>query len=297
MLTKEETLQFKGNAILIMIFLHLFNKESNVALCEVNLFFLAKPLVFQLSKFAGICVWLYVFLSGYGLYISYQKKTYANPWKRILKLYINFWIVFVLFIPLACYLRPDHYPGTIWDLIKNITGWHPTYNGEWWFLFPYVLLVLTSNPIFRITKSCTLPKFVLLISGVYILSSLIFYFFRETLEVNRCLFIFVIYFSFLYSFLLGVFFAKFDLFKILKEKIKIESLSTNILCSFFLIIILLLPTFITKSFFSVINLILFICLFSILKKPKWFRFFMEKLEHQSTNMWLVHSFFLLLSFS
>lgn len=39
MFTKNESLQLKGAAILIMVFLHLFNQESNVALCE-NFFIL-----------------------------------------------------------------------------------------------------------------------------------------------------------------------------------------------------------------------------------------------------------------
>lgn len=168
MLTREETQQFKGAAILIMVFLHLFNQKNNVALCEVNLFFLAEPLVLQLSKFCGICVGLYLFLSGYGLYLSYQKSPNVSPWRRILKLYLNFWIVFAIFITLGSFIKPDQYPGNFWELLNNFSGWHTTYNGEWWFLFPYILLVLTASFICRVVKRTSIvPLLILTWGGVY----------------------------------------------------------------------------------------------------------------------------------
>ena len=70
MLTKSESLQLKGAAILIMVFLHLFISPSNVDLCQTYFFFRGEPVVSQLAKFTGICVGLYLFLSGYGLYIG-----------------------------------------------------------------------------------------------------------------------------------------------------------------------------------------------------------------------------------
>lgn len=143
MLTKKESLQMKGAAILIMVFLHLFINPSNVALCQNYFLGRGEPVVSQLAKFAGICVSLYLFLSGYGLYITYCRNSNIQFWKRILKLYLNFWIVFVIFISLATYLYPDRYPGSWTAFLNNVTGWYTTYNGEWWFLFPYVLLLLS----------------------------------------------------------------------------------------------------------------------------------------------------------
>ena len=69
MITKEESLQLKGSAILIMLFLHLFNSQENIDRCILSVKFLGKPIVSQLATFSEICVPLYLFLSGYGLYI------------------------------------------------------------------------------------------------------------------------------------------------------------------------------------------------------------------------------------
>lgn len=90
MLTKSESLQLKGAAILIMVFLHLFMTPSNVDLCQTYLYFRGEPVVSQLSKFTGICVGLYLFLSGYGLYITYQRNPNIQPWKRIVKFISEF---------------------------------------------------------------------------------------------------------------------------------------------------------------------------------------------------------------
>ncbi len=56
MLTKYESLQLKGSAILIMVFLHLFNPEEYVNKCILSITFLGRPLVCQLATFAEICV-------------------------------------------------------------------------------------------------------------------------------------------------------------------------------------------------------------------------------------------------
>ena len=51
MLTKSESLQLKGAAILIMVFLHLFINSFNVDLCQTYLYFRGEPVVSQLSEF------------------------------------------------------------------------------------------------------------------------------------------------------------------------------------------------------------------------------------------------------
>lgn len=77
-----------------MVFLHLFNRAENVDLCINSVYLFNIPLTSQLAKFAEICVPLYLFLSGYGLYILYLKNNNISPSRRIFKLYLNFWTVY-----------------------------------------------------------------------------------------------------------------------------------------------------------------------------------------------------------
>lgn len=150
-MTKEETLQLKGIAILMMLFLHLFNTTANVEQCHTFInFWNGKPLVLALSRVAAFCVPIYIFLSGYGLAITYKKsRGIMHPWNRIINLYINYWIVFLLFIPLACLIKPKSYPGSLMEFIGNFVALDCNYNREWWFFLPYVLLVISSKYIFR----------------------------------------------------------------------------------------------------------------------------------------------------
>lgn len=135
MLLKSESVQLKGVAIMTMVFLHLFNRAENVDLCINSVYLFNIPLTSQLAKFAEICVPLYLFLSGYGLYILYLKNNNISPSRRIFKLYLNFWTVFIIFIPLGCFLKPDQYPGNLLNIVENVTAWRTSYNWEWWFIF------------------------------------------------------------------------------------------------------------------------------------------------------------------
>ena len=83
-MTKEETLQLKGIAILMMLFLHLFNTTANVEQCQTYIYFWnGKPLVLALSRVAAFCVPIYIFLSGYGLAITYkQNQRIMRSWNR-----------------------------------------------------------------------------------------------------------------------------------------------------------------------------------------------------------------------
>lgn len=89
-MTKQESLEFKGIAILLMLLLHLFNTQERVAECTTFInFWNHKPLVFALSRVGSFCVPLYIFLSGYGLFTLYEKtqEHTMSPIRRSLKLF------------------------------------------------------------------------------------------------------------------------------------------------------------------------------------------------------------------
>jgi len=76
----------------MMLFLHLFN-----TLDYQNLF---QPLVYYLSLFGDACVPIFAFVSGYGLYYKYSKSTATyskDNVVRLKKLYLNYWIIILLF--------------------------------------------------------------------------------------------------------------------------------------------------------------------------------------------------------
>lgn len=98
----------------------------------------------------SFCVPLYTFLSGYGLFTLYEKtqEHTMSPIRRSLKLLLNYWVVFAIFIPMGCIIAPEDYSLST-ECILNFTTLINSYNNEWWFLFPYLLLVFTCKPFFQ----------------------------------------------------------------------------------------------------------------------------------------------------
>ena len=150
-MTKDETQQLKGFAILLMLWLHLFSDTDLGPLTHCLLpFFGGKPLAFAFSRIAAACVPIYIFLGGYGLTCVYrQRQGSMHNARRALSLMANFWMVFLLFVPLACITNPLLYPGSLLTLLLNVVAIDYSYNGAWWFLLPYVVLTLGAAPLIR----------------------------------------------------------------------------------------------------------------------------------------------------
>lgn len=147
-MTRQQSQMMKGVSILLMVFLHLFNQEGNVALCHNLLFIDGTPLVLILSR-ASNPVAFFLILGGYGLYRVYEKGD-RHRWSRLLKLMIHYWVILLIFVLLGHFIRPASYPGSAFALVSNITGYETTYNGEMWFLLPYIVLSVLSPYLFRI---------------------------------------------------------------------------------------------------------------------------------------------------
>ena len=115
------------------------------------------PLIYYFALFGDCCVEIYCFCSGYGLFLSYENnsKNYnKNNVIRIIKLYINSWIILLLFVVIlgAITRNPSVYPININEFLLTVLLINPTYNGAWWFLTTYILLVILSPIINKIIK-------------------------------------------------------------------------------------------------------------------------------------------------
>lgn len=148
-LTKSEIKITKGVAILFMLLLHLFCTKEYEGLYTPIIFIANTPLIYYLALFGDCCVAMYCFCSGYGLFISYKnnKENYIkNNLIRIFKLYINYWIILFIFVIGLGFLfgRASEYLGDFKTFILTFTAISPAYNGAWWFLTTYIILVLLS---------------------------------------------------------------------------------------------------------------------------------------------------------
>src|SRR5690606_18406482 len=149
----QKSNQLKSIAILMMLFLHLFNRDYN-GLFEPLIFIGQNPLSYYISLFCDACVLIFAFVSGSELYYKYNQNNAdfrKGNYVRLKKLYINFWTIRILFAVLLAYLLAEPgYPGNLTKFILNFTGFNPSYNGAWWFFTAYVFFVLTAGFWFRL---------------------------------------------------------------------------------------------------------------------------------------------------
>ena len=171
-LTKKQVSITKGVAILFMLLLHLFCTKDYQGLFTPLIIIKGVPLVYYLALFGDCCVAIYCFCSGYGLMCTcknnpdeYNKRNA----KRILKLYINFWIIILLFVVLLGYLTGNSatYPGNIKTFLLNVTAISVSYNGAWWFLTTYIILVVLSKFINKVVQKYNNILITLIVFVIY----------------------------------------------------------------------------------------------------------------------------------
>ena len=149
-----------------MLFLHLFNNPARDAGMGYLLSVDGQPLCWWLSRFCSVCVPLYMFLSGYGLWIIHRRGGRMRNGRRVLLLWLNVAVVGVLFYPWSA-LRPElHWRFDAAGILATFTGFNP-YNAEWWFLFPWVFVCLLSPRVFRLMERWGTLRVLLLSFTVY----------------------------------------------------------------------------------------------------------------------------------
>lgn len=215
-MTKQESQMMKGVAILLMLFLHLFNQLPNVEECH-NLFFIdEQPLVYILSR-ATNPVAFFLILGGYGLY-KVNEKGDKHRCSRVLKLFIHYWIVLIVFITIGHCMYPERYPGSLSSLISNFTSFHTTYNGEMWFLFPYVILSLLAPWLFKLMSRFKSWQVIVTTLIIYICTSYcISRYGAKLLYHNYWIYNPLLVFHLLFSFSLGAMSARTHMFERLKQ--------------------------------------------------------------------------------
>lgn len=140
---KEDTQIVKGTAIILMVTYHLFAYNNKVN-SNIQFVFLSRNAIgYTIAYFGKICVSIYLFLSGFGLFFSYNKLgkfTFKDSIQRIKKVYIDYFIIFVIFISIELLIGLEKL--NVYELILNILCLKFNYNNFAWFIRTYFILVL-----------------------------------------------------------------------------------------------------------------------------------------------------------
>ncbi|SHK79095.1 MULTISPECIES: acyltransferase [unclassified Fibrobacter] len=156
-LTPDDTKIMKGIAIIWMLLHHLWFFPVRIPGGGFDSLFTVFniPAVTYFGIFGKICVPMFFFFGGYGVYKSSFGKRYDIV-GRLKRLYFTYWSVFLVFIPIGflffssqdpycadpfIYTRYSRFVHR--EVISNFLGFTSTYNREWWFLISYVFALVT----------------------------------------------------------------------------------------------------------------------------------------------------------
>ncbi len=291
-LTLEQTKIIKGIAILMMVFLHLFNHIADVEQCTYFLTVGNLPFVHWLTRAANP-VPFYLFLSGYGLYYTWSSDKILKPWTRCVKLYQVYWVSLLVMVGIGCLVKPALYPGSIIKIVENATGWNTSYNAEAWFLFPYILLVLSSKWLFpwvRKMRGIIIAGigFTLYIATAFIIS-------KASRSGNEWLFTTmwayhpILYFECLCSFLFGAIACKHSREDLPAWFIQLTNHGWQVVL--LLLILIIARCIVNTDACSPIYAFSIIILLSRIQWSKQLNKLLVFFGKHSTTMWLTHSYF------
>lgn len=284
-MTKEESLTIKGVAILLMLYLHLFdNLEIVNEKCITFISVGNIPIVYYLSRLTRP-VSLYLILSGYGLYSVYKKGD-NHRYSRIFRLLEHYWIVLLIFVVLGIFLRPNDVPGSWTKLFRNILAVDSGYSNVWWFLFPYLLLSFFSKYIFKICDRYN-ARYVLIFLFILNLATSfgISRYGEQYLFRNMWLYKPYLFFHLLFPFVLGAYSSKYDVFN------KFPSFNNRYIILFVLLLLMSFRCCFATGAFHAFYLMAFVFLVLRLWHFPIIDNTLKLLGKHSMNMWLIHPIF------
>ncbi len=227
-----DSMCLKGVAIILLMCIHCFGSKGRFEGYEFNFWPLSEELYIQLAYYCKICVSIFAFISGYGLYLSARKKTNdlteTNKWivSRLIKTLSSFWLWYVIsFVATSLYNNlPEKYyftdgivRGVVYMLldffgIATLFG-TPILNGSWWYMSAAVVYIVLLPLLVKWTDKLGWAS---LFASIIIIPRILFN--NEFFGASNI-------FSFFLPVYFGALFAHFDLFgkieefKIVKNKI------------------------------------------------------------------------------
>lgn len=301
-LRKEDSLTIKGCAVLLMMTAHCFLK-GRASAYTISYFPFTESSVSTFAEFSRIFVSFFAFVSGYGMFLSYNSEKKSNTssvlrWikERYLKSFMpmQFCIVFIWIVtffldrlPVAVYFKEGPVMGLLY-MTFNFFGLSDIFStpkmvGTWWYLTAHVAFVFMI-PLF----SSALTYF-----GSVICLGLL-------MLIPRCINGYpggMNFVTFLPALMLGMIFAKKDLFAYLDRFIATgkKKAMVAVLSVFLSFVVFRLSLLLPKKYFWDLNLGLFtpvyiVMIRQLLCKVPILSGLLRFIGKHSANIFLIHTF-------
>ena len=202
-----------------MVFHHCVHSNDLFEKYTISFFPFSEDAVVNLALMSKICVALFAFISGYGLFLSYDKrKTTASRWavSRYIKTFSGFWFIYVLLaaanIVVGNRFAKIYFGDGFWVGIASVlldfaglaklfgTG---TLIGTWWYMSAAIVFIILIPLLYKSIKD---KSWIILIACTLFLRVILVRVEAGTFTGNNSIY------AFIPAFLAGTLFAKEDLF-------------------------------------------------------------------------------------
>lgn len=282
---------------MMMLWFHLFLYPDMVDLFQPLFRVGSTPIEYFIAR-ASYPVSFFLILSGYGLTFVYEHKGLhaKSQLKRISKIYINYWIIIAIYVALAAFVRPGFIKLDILHIISNLTAFYCTWNGEVWFLFPYTLLSLTAAFIVKTIYSMKDKERLLTILSTYVIVFIALKLIPlpENKYIRPCYMQIIYYVQLLFYFSLGILLYMYyqhrqEINMWISRKTLISAKLMHINSLVWLLLLILIKSFIKITIADGIYAFLFIILFNNLNLNRHLKAFLLVMGKYSMQMWMIHT--------
>jgi uncharacterized membrane protein len=285
-MSKDETQILKGLAILMMLWLHLFMNIEIADKCH-NLICLGNTPFSNFLSRACNPLDLYLLLGGYGLYCVYLKGEDKRRYVRILKLFIHYWIILTLLIPIIYFFSNKGIVfGSITNVVKNVTSFRVSWDEPCWFLFPYSVLSISYPVLFYFLDRFNVFRTILFVLFLAIIQTNLYFNYTSIIKSHSILYVLNNIVGYLLPFYIGASMKKLLLIEKLKNKYQ-ENKKISYLFSLFFLLLVLLKCLIRTGWYDLYEF-LFVLFFLFISRPKWVDRFLWYMGKHSMNIWMIH---------
>ncbi len=138
-ITKEQSTQLQGLAVLLMIYHHFFN---DLTIYGDALRFWKPDWIITFAWFGKICVGIFAFVSGYGMQRVLERRKEPGAFsclRQVMRLLVRYWIVFLPFMGLFFVMGKRSFEPR--EFVENFFCLRSTYNGAFWYVQEYVIFM------------------------------------------------------------------------------------------------------------------------------------------------------------
>lgn len=259
-------------------------------------------LLYYLALFGDLCVPVYCFCSGYAQDVLAQQEGAAYrraSLHRLGKFLIHFWIILIVFsiVGLAADASGE-IPGSWTKFIGNFFLYGLSYNGAWWFVLTYALLICATPALRRAVYGIN-PWLCMLLSGCIYFAAYVFRF-VYTLPLRSAVLDWLwnqalLFGTSQFSFVLGMLGCRFAVVDVTRRWLNGRRLRRLVICAAPCLMFALHCVEPSLILAPITGLTTLLC-FHLWDKPRWAERLFSFFGRHSMNIWLTHMFFYLVLF-